>query len=171
MKTLTFLILFLLYSCGSPFLPDYVERERKESYFSESDPMFDELKKEFEKEYYFETGETKSIDHININLSTKYHFEKNPNSVGVCYYTKSMSNNEILINANKWYDKSDICKKFIIYHELGHCSLGRSHVDTHLSVMNPTVLKCSKFGDYYSLMINEFFLETKEAINALKGLI
>ncbi len=51
-----------------------------------------------------------------------------PGVAGQCY-TRSESGNLIVIDRVIWLSKDDLEKEWLLFHELGHCQLGRSHED------------------------------------------
>ena len=77
-----------------------------------NDPTFDSIKLQF----YYDTGV--NVDHIPIYFEDLDGFV-----IGTCYY--SAFRNYIEIDKNYWDEFNAAEKEQIIYHELGHCALGR----------------------------------------------
>lgn len=50
------------------------------------------------------------------------------NVAGQCSYS-STSTRKVNIDSNYWENATDLEKEFVIFHELGHCYLDRSHLD------------------------------------------
>jgi len=48
--------------------------------------------------------------------------------VGQCSYSSS-STRKVSIDINYWNSATDLEKEFVVFHELGHCYLERSHLD------------------------------------------
>lgn len=150
----------LLVSCGMP--------DKKASYnyrFASSDPTFNQYKQDFEADYLFVTGKTISTQHIRINLAPS--IKENPAFAGICY--ASGNHREIVIKASYWNFVSDESKKALVYHELGHCALGRGHDDQKLenqplSIMNTYIIDGSYLKYYYEEYITELFTSNKNDI-------
>ena len=51
------------------------------------------------------------------------------NVAGQCSYDAT-STRQVNIDINYWQNASDLEKEFVVFHELGHCYLERSHSDT-----------------------------------------
>ena len=80
----------------------------------------------------------------------------NPKSVGRCYYYES----RVVMRRSFWESSSDVTKKILIFHELGHCLLFRKHDKTFLetgrprSLMYPVVINSvtyMSFIEYYNM--------------------
>lgn len=73
---------------------------------------------------------------------------------------------EVRIDENYWNRSSNLSREFVIFHELGHCVLGRSHVDdadrngTCQSIMNSGLGGCRiRYGtNNRSNYLDELFL-------------
>lgn len=54
-------------------------------------------------------------------------FINNPNTIGFC----SVSNKgpTVFIKSDFWFNRSEDDKELLIFHELGHCLLGKTHTD------------------------------------------
>ncbi len=84
---------------------------------------------------FFETFENEALERgIVINLEDEgvsgiIDVISDNTTVGQCQ-TSEAGNRRIVIDQNYWqgYDNSE--KEFIVFHELGHCALGRTHDDT-----------------------------------------
>jgi len=50
------------------------------------------------------------------------------NVAGQCSYSSS-STRKVNIDINYWNSATDLEKEFVVFHELGHCYLERSHLD------------------------------------------
>lgn len=98
-------------------------------------------------------------------FETEIYQARNQVRVGVCIkYTNGTR--EILINKEAWNDFSDTKREILIFHELGHCSLDRSHDDSlhnnhKTSVMHSILLDENIYNSYYDEYIIELFTEDK----------
>lgn len=70
--------------------------------------------------------------------------------VGLCN-NSSENSNQVLIDEGFWNRSSDVSKEMIIFHELGHCVLQRSHLDETLDNGMCKSLMRSGFGDCITL--------------------
>lgn len=153
------LFIFLtLLSCGKKeIFGDFVKEEtlRSETYYSGIEPEFKEIIKDFELDYYLATGKELKVNYpVNFGTMTGVSSE----AVGVCYHKPR----EVVIRKSFWEDPTvSYCQKIqLIYHELGHCSLGRGHKDEKiqgkpLSAMNTYMLPDDLFCDFNEDYITE----------------
>ncbi len=83
------------------------------------------------------------------------------NVAGVCSYS-SYQPNALQIDADFWSIASDLYKEMIVFHELGHCVIGRGHyeaTDNHgncISVMRSGIGNCR---DNYMTVTREDYLD------------
>lgn len=69
----------------------------------------------------------------------------------------------ITINSAIFYNVTKITQKMILYHELGHCVLGREHNDVNLpsglpaSIMNSWIIDDIYFIQHEDYYLNELF--------------
>jgi len=114
------LLLFILASCGkNPFDDDHKHNpfNRDPRTNITSDATFDPYVEQFEEDYGQYIGD------IPINFA-KLEDQK----IGVCY-TWDSGHAEVEIDPDFWKVATELEKKALIYHELGHCELGRDHYD------------------------------------------
>ncbi|MEP5339249.1 MAG: hypothetical protein ABJL44_14600 [Algibacter sp.] len=57
------------------------------------------------------------------NNNIKFYFADIENHAGICY----QKNEEIIIDRGTWEISSEINRELLIFHELGHCIIGRAH--------------------------------------------
>jgi hypothetical protein len=62
------------------------------------------------------------------NLIIAFSDELGPSTIGRCFYYSSDQPNKILINKQDWPYESDEYRRVTLFHELGHCVLGRPHL-------------------------------------------
>lgn len=70
-----------------------------------------------------------NVDFVAAQLSAVLEDIDEPNVSGQCYYNGDEPN-RLVIDISFWNEASDLKKEFLIFHELGHCYLERSHLDT-----------------------------------------
>jgi hypothetical protein len=109
----------------------------------------------------------KGIDIDLKNFTLDVSFTSLPDAEGRCYF----DGNKVQIDSNFWNRSNQIQRRFIVYHELGHCILDRRHDNTTLpngeckSLMRGDVYNCSenlvseKWWDYY---LSELFVNNEE---------
>jgi hypothetical protein len=105
------------------------------------------------KEYFtrFELEATSRGNDINLNDQqiVGYFATLDNNIVGQCAQLES-GGKQIRIDQAYWEIANDLEKEFLIFHELGHCALGRSHADSKdingicTSIMNSGLGGCVK---------------------------
>jgi len=163
------LILISLFftSCGKFLPPDVVERA--EPHFKTSDPYFNTYKQDFAEEYNIYTGKSVRTS-VPINFSNDIFFPSNPRSIGVCFSTGGRGI-EILIKESYWRTLSSVCRRQLIYHEMGHCMLNQDHRDGYPSVMNSSNGYCELYDNHENMFLEEFFTRSSVAINYLKSIL
>lgn len=147
------IILLLLSSCGKNiFHKDHIHNPSKDPRKNAiSDPAFDDYIASFEFDYDREIGD------IPINFN-----DLKDQKAGVCY-TWSSGHAEIEIDRSYWDTATENEKTAIIYHELGHCELGRGHFDAirkdgcALSIMNWIVIRDKCMDKHFDDYIEEMF--------------
>lgn len=61
-----------------------------------------------------------------VDRDSDPNFQQNK-AIGVCYRRIGMPNDQILLLDSFWNRATDIQKKALVFHELGHCALDRDH--------------------------------------------
>lgn len=162
----TALLLFTLFSsCGLP-LPlqnDLLIRgESAIRQFSTTDAAFDSYISDFEQ-----LGKTLDGD-VNFvvgDIPVNFGDIKNPEFQGVCY-SYSDGSKEIIIRKSWWDGHTDDYRRSLIYHELGHCRLGREHLDDtrevngetlKVSMMNSVIVRPRDYDRFTSPYHKELF--------------
>ncbi|MDX1683632.1 MAG: hypothetical protein R3275_00260 [Saprospiraceae bacterium] len=83
-------------------------------------------------EYYFEKFETEAavrgiiIDLEEYDLEARIDEIELPNVAGTCHYS-SQYPNRVTIDMDFWNTSSILSREMVVFHELGHCVLYRSH--------------------------------------------
>jgi hypothetical protein len=120
---LSLFVFFLLYSCGSnPKSPKPPTNDDKKSYAGVDKrlwPLFDNFEKEG-------NSRNKNINLRATNITAV--IQKIQGHIGMCDTIKNHSKH-IIIDIDFWNRSSDLSRELIVFHELGHCILGRGHRD------------------------------------------
>ncbi|MGK0362979.1 MAG: Zn-dependent peptidase ImmA (M78 family) [Saprospiraceae bacterium] len=101
------------------------------------------------------------IDFNELNVEGYFSEISEVGVVGQCQ-TFSDSSKDLVIETRYWQRIDDIEKEFLIFHELGHCVLERSHIDTQdengfcNSIMQSGSGECI---DNYNLDTREAYLD------------
>jgi len=69
-----------------------------------------------------------------------------PNVIGQCAWSQG-HNHSITLDQNYWRNANDMQREFLVFHELGHCVLGRDHVDSEVANGNCMSVMSSGTGD------------------------
>lgn len=116
---------------------------------------------------YFETFELEAekrgfeVDLIERGIKGKVEVIEEENIGGLCNYHTDDAN-EVVINSAIWYSASELIKELILFHELGHCYLGRDHRDDAYdnnyckSIMRSGVGGCD---DHYTVGTRSSYLD------------
>jgi len=94
----------------------------------------------------------------NIPIEGSYKGVKDFIYAGYCF----VSENTILISSQSWGDRDYLEHVQLIYHELGHCALNRSHIETlsywiPASMMYPVTMHSRTYGPWKQLYDAELF--------------
>lgn len=92
---------------------------------------------------------------VNFGDTTQSQFD------GVCL-KYSNGQREVLIKMSWWNRATPKQREVLIFHELGHCSLNRSHYDEEIdnekvSIMSSTVPNSNTYNDFKSEYLTELF--------------
>ena len=78
-------------------------------------------------------------------------------TLGVCLKSE-IKTPYIYIDPERWQTLSDIKRKMLVYHELGHCKLNRKHTDQqYKSIMGPVMRTNKDLEDNEDYYIEELF--------------
>jgi hypothetical protein len=72
-----------------------------------------------------------TIDFAAANVSAYLEYIQAANVTGQCY-SQDDEPNRLVIDQTFWEQATDIRREFVVFHELGHCYLRRSHLDITL---------------------------------------
>ena len=143
------LLIAIISSCGIP-LPlqkDLVVKDRNAiRQFTTTDPTFASFVDEFEIKGKAITG---NADFKVVDVPINFGDTENPSFQGVCFEYPD-GTKEIIIK-KAWWDATNNqdYRESLIFHELGHCALGRDHLDDTAS---------SNTGTYKISMMNSIIL-------------
>ncbi len=74
--------------------------------------------------------------------------------VGVCYSGQL----RVVVDQRVWDTYDSYRREVVIYHELGHCLLGKGHVAASTpAIMNPMLMWSSYYAAHRTELLNEFF--------------
>lgn len=169
---LAFLAITFFSSCGVVF-KDHQKLEGGRKYNS-TNPVFLSYVGKFEQQGKTHTGDPGFVvGDIPINFDTDL---PGGDVKGVCN-EYSDGTKEILIKESWWNSVDDGFRESLLYHELGHCRLGRDHKDDMINIGN-SQFKKSMMHSYivnsseYIMHQNDYFRElftndTSSLINSL----
>jgi hypothetical protein len=112
-------------------------------------------------------------NHVVDTDSVQYSFqslgqENGEQEIGDCQMNSDGSNPTVIIDTNSWASFSDTQKEMLVYHELGHCVLGRVHDSSYWAVpstafsivnslMYPSQTDASNYEIYRDHYMQELF--------------
>ena len=152
-----FSLLFLL-SCQKDNLNFASEAEDPIRSFSRVDQELWTYFEQFEKE-----AASRGLD-IDLNQEAvvgKIEEIDEQNIAGVCNYNSHFPN-QITVDQSFWERATPLFKEFIVFHELGHCSLLRDHVETATtSGICTSIMRSGSGGcrDNYNFQTREAYLD------------
>ncbi len=88
------------------------------------------------------------IDYEALNITADIKNIIDASVLGECINQEG--NRRIIVDEDKWDNFNDADREFLIFHELGHCALGRGHTDlvnpdgTCVSLMHSTLEVCDR---------------------------
>ncbi len=154
----------MLTSCQGDFFDSIGGRDEMAEYLKVDKALWPHFKK-FEQEAGLRGINTDLADAVITGFISDI---KTDHVLGQCSYN-SQDPNRVTIDKPFWDKASDLAREFVVFHELGHCYLGRSHdesVDSRRvckSIMRSGTGSCR---DNYtavtrSAYLDELFLERK----------
>jgi len=123
MKNILLMILFLLASCSTISIREAEERDLSYKPYVEK----------------FERLLGRKVDDVSISIDYIYDEEDTPmlRTAGVCFRLQK----RVILNKYRWDDFPDWYQELLVFHELGHCALGRGHPDHQRKYTIPDFLK------------------------------
>jgi len=118
---------------------------------------------------YFASFESAAGDYgfnININsLNIEGTIESidEGNVAGTCSYSGRTAHRDVVIDQSFWNRASSLYREYIVFHELGHCILGRGHQDACLSqgVWSSLMRSGTQLGecrDFYNNQTRDYYV-------------
>jgi hypothetical protein len=114
-----------------------------------------------------------------VDIPINFGDPENEQFAGVCFVYPD-GKKEIIIQKEIWDNINYVQKQVLIFHELGHCALGRSHDDetttvdgkkVKTSIMNSVIPTSEDYKAYENGYLKELFTYSKTALlNAIQGL-
>ena len=102
----------------------------------------------------FETSYGKKVDDVPVNFANDLDEKLGKGVAGVCWAWTG-GQREVEINSNYWSDFTDEQREQLVFHELGHCVLNKSHDDgtdgdnCPSSIMRPQMFSFTEIEDCY----------------------
>jgi hypothetical protein len=127
-QLMIFLLLLLINSCGLPIIRDLVKKDEQTRLHNTTNPVFNSYVSSFEA-----AGKKNGVNVSAGNVPINFGDTENENHRGICA-TYQDGSKEIIIQESWWNTQSEDFKESLIYHELGHCLLGRDHDDQTVNV-------------------------------------
>lgn len=165
LTSIFFLSIITLSGCGIP-LPlqkDLVVKDLNAvRQFATTNPVFSEYVQEFEQRGRIIMNDGSfTVGDIPINFGDT----ENDSFQGVCFEYPD-GTKEVIIRQSWWNGASDEYRESLVFHELGHCRLGRDHLDdvravgngTHkVSMMNSIIVAPQNYKDHKDGYHKELF--------------
>lgn len=179
MKTIVCLISMLIFmGCGMPIgeKKDFVRVEGVTTKrHSSTDPVFSSYVKQFEDQAKQETSNKNfEVGDIPVNFgdTTKPEYD------GVCLIYDD-GTKEVVIKKSWWEKANLVSRRVMVFHELGHCRLGRKHDSSTVevdgekvktSIMHPQIPDHNTFGMNEEGYLTELFTQSKDRLYGILGI-
>lgn len=163
-------------SCGLPLHRDLVIKNKGEvRQFETSNPVFANIVTQFEQAGKQYSGNSNfSAGNVPVNFGDT----ENPSFEGVCFsYPDGQT--EVIIRESWWNSASQALRESLLYHELGHCVLGRDHdnetvdvngVSKKASMMNSVIVNSNQYNTHKAGYLTELFTQTKQSLFSSFGI-
>lgn len=167
---LILIALLFLSSCGLPIGRDLVVKNKGEvRQFETSNPLFSSIVSDFEQAGKQYSGNANfSAGHVPVNFGNT----ENDAFEGVCFSYPD-GTTEVIIKESWWNSASQSLKESLLFHELGHCVLGRDHDnETHeansrtykASLMNSVIVNPGHYNSHKGGYLTELFTLNKSPL-------
>lgn len=173
MKLKLIILLFLamaLNSCGLPLHRDLIIKRKGEvRQFSTTNPSFSNIVTQFValgKQY--SGNQNFNVGDVPVNFGNT----EDPSFEGVCF-SYSDGTTEVIIKESWWVSASQSLKESLLFHELGHCALGRDHDDETIkvagntyktSIMNSVIVNPTQYDNHRAGYLTELFTQSKTTL-------
>lgn len=91
------------------------------------------------------TGATGWQVHSTVNFG----YVSSDRAIAFC----EVGNHKIIVDRRKWYGLTEIQRKALVYHELGHCDRGYDHT---WGIMNTTLYTDAQLSAHWDTLTQEF---------------
>ena len=96
--------------------------------FAEEEPLDSNLELYYDRFVYEAYQRGLDVEYTTSQVEGRIADITEENVIGTCSWTQNHSHN-ITIDQNYWRTANDLQREFVVFHELGHCVLGKDHVD------------------------------------------
>jgi len=171
-------IMLTFIGCGMPFggKRDFVRVQGETTKLhSSTAPAFSSYVKQFEDQAKVEKSDANfKVGDIPINFgdTTEPHYD------GVCLIYAD-GTKEIIIKESWWKQVNPVRRRIMVFHELGHCRLGRTHDSSTVeidgrqvktSIMNPEIPDHATFDLNEEGYLTELFTQSKSRLLQILGI-
>lgn len=142
---------------------------------SRTDTTFSAYVDQFEIQAKVETGNQNfKVGDVPVNFGDT----TDPDFDGVCLIYDDNSK-EVIIKKSWWDKAHPIKRRIMVFHELGHCRLGRTHDSSTVevngqqvktSIMHPIIPDQSTYGTNEEGYLRELFTKNKDRLYGLLGI-
>ena len=169
--------MFTFIGCGMPLggKKDFVRVQGETTKLhSSTAPIFSSYVKQFEDQAKRETSDKNfKVGDIPINFGDT----TQPQYDGVCLIYAD-GTKEVIIKESWWKQVNTVRRRIMIFHELGHCRLGRTHDSTTIevegrqvktSIMNPELPDQVTFDSNEEGYLTELFTQSRNRLLQILG--
>lgn len=164
------LVISSLSSCGLPLHRDLIVKNKGEvRQFSSTNPIFSNIVTQFEQAGRQYSGNASfKVTDVPVNFGNT----ENEKFEGVCFSYPD-GTTEVIIRETWWNSASQALKESLLFHELGHCVLGRDHDNEAFdidgsshkaSMMNSVIVNSSQYSRYRAGYLTELFTFSKQTL-------
>ncbi|MBK26732.1 MAG: hypothetical protein CME70_22215 [Halobacteriovorax sp.] len=170
------IICLSLGSCGLPLHRDLVVKNKGEvRQFEVSNPVFANIVTQFEQAGKQYSGNSEfTVGDVPVNFGDT----ENPSFEGVCFSYPD-GRTEVIIRESWWNSASQALRESLLFHELGHCVLGRDHDNETVevngasrksSMMNAVIVNSNQYSQFRAGYLTELFTQTKQTLYTAFGI-
>lgn len=164
------LLLATFNSCGLPLHRDLVVKNKGEvRQFNSSNPVFANIVTQFEQAGRQYSGNPNyTVGDVPVNFGDT----ENESFEGVCFSYPD-GTTEVIIRESWWNSASQALKESLLFHELGHCALGRDHTNETIdvngvswkaSMMNSVIVNSGQYNSHRAGYLSELFTQTTSSL-------
>lgn len=171
------IVLNLCISCGMPLgKRDFVHvKGQTTKQHAKTDTVFSPYVSQFENQAKVETGDKNfKVGDVPVNFgdTTDESFD------GACLKYAD-GTKEVMIKKSWWDNANSVSRRIMVFHELGHCRLGRTHDDSTVevdgqefktSIMHPVIPDSATFQMNEDGYLTELYTQSKNKLMQLFGI-